>query len=262
MLVQSASLPGRRSFFTAVLREISFSARRRSRSSARSIDEIQQLVGLQRIAGQPVVERVLDGLLDDALGFGGGEAVLGLALEFRLAHEHREHHGGADHDVFRDDAGGALALADALGVILQAAQQRAAHAGFMGAAIRRRHGVAIGGQKAVGVGGPGHRPFAGAVGAVAAGFAGEDIGMHQRVGVDRGGEIILQAAGEVKAVLGRDVVDALQQRRIAAPADLDAAEQIGLGARHLEQALRLEGGLGAENLGVRLEADSWCRGGC
>ena len=58
-------------------------------------DEIEQLVGLQRIARQPVVERVLDRLFDDALGFGGGEPVLGLALEFRLAHEHREHHGGA-----------------------------------------------------------------------------------------------------------------------------------------------------------------------
>jgi hypothetical protein len=47
----------------------------------------------------------------------------------------------------------------------------------------------------------------------------------------------------------------LQQRGIAAPADFDAAEQIGLGARHLEQPLRLERGLGAENLGVGLEAD-------
>ena len=35
----------------------------------------------------------------------------------------------------------------------------------------------------------------------------------------------------------------------------DAAEQIGLRARHLEQPLRLEGGFGAENVGVRLEAD-------
>jgi len=58
----------------------------------------------------------------------GGEAVLGLALEFRFAHEDREHHGRADHDVFRGDGGGALALADAFGVILQAPQQCAAHA--------------------------------------------------------------------------------------------------------------------------------------
>ena len=218
-------------------------------------DEVQQLVGLQRIARQPVVERVLDRLLDDALGFRGGEAVLGLALEFRLAHEHREHHGGADHDVFRDDGGGALALADALGVILQAAQHRAAHAGFMGAAVLRRHRVAIGRQETVGVGGPGHRPFAGAVGADPAGFAGEDIRMHQGVGMNGRGQIILQAAGEMKAVLGRHVLEALQQGRVAAPADFDAAEQIGLGTGHLEQPLRLEGGLGAENVGVRLEPD-------
>ena len=43
---------------------------------------------------------ILDRLFDDALGFGGGEAILGLALEFRLAHEHGEHAGGAHHDVF------------------------------------------------------------------------------------------------------------------------------------------------------------------
>ena len=202
-----------------------------------------------------MVERVLDRLFDDALRFGGRQPILGLALKFRLAHEHREHHGRAHHHVFGGDAGGALALADALGVILQAAQQRAAHARFMGAAVLRRHGVAIGGQKAVGVGGPGHRPFAGAMRADAPRFAGEDIRMHQGVGVDRGGEIILQAAGKVKAVLGRHVLDALEQRRVAAPANFDAAEQIGLRARHLEQPLRLEGGLGAENLAVRLEAD-------
>ncbi len=157
-----------------------------------------------------MVERVLDGLLDDALGFGGGEAVLGLALKFRFAHEHAEHHGCAHHHVFGGDGGGALALTDAFGVILQAAQQRAAHAGFVGAAVRRRHGVAVGGQKAVGVGGPGHRPFAGAVGADAPRFAGEDIRMHQGIGVDRSGEIILQAAREVKAVFGRHVLKALQ----------------------------------------------------
>ena len=61
--------------------------------------EVEQLVGLRRIAGEPMVERVLDRLLDDALRFGGGEAILGLALEFRLADEHREHGAGADHDV-------------------------------------------------------------------------------------------------------------------------------------------------------------------
>ena len=203
-----------------------------------------------------MVERILDRLLDDLLGFRGGKAVLGLALEFRLAHEHREHDGSSHHDVFRGDGRGALALADALGVVFEAAQHRAAHAGLVRAAVGRRHGVAVGGEEAVGIRRPGDRPFAGAVRAVAARFAGEDIRMHQRVGMDGGGEIILQAAREVETVLGRHILDALQQRGIAAPADFDAAEQVGLRARHLEQALRLEGSLGAEDVGVGLEADA------
>jgi len=70
--------------------------------------------------------------------------------------------------------------------------------------------------------------------------------MHQGVVVDSRGQIVLEAAGEMKTVLGRHILEALQERRIAAPSDLDAAEQIGFGARHLEQALRLEDGLGAE----------------
>ena len=66
-------------------------------------------------------------------------------------------------------ARGALVLADAVGVILEAAQQRGAQAGFMRAAVRRRDGVAVGIEEAVGVGGPGDRPFDRAV---AAGLAG------------------------------------------------------------------------------------------
>src|SRR4051794_26800239 len=73
--------------------------------------------------------------------------------------------------------------------------------------------------------------------------------------MDGRAEIVLQAPGKVKAVLGRDILEAPQQFGIAAPADFDAAEQIGLRPRHLEQALRLERGFAAENLGVRLEAD-------
>src|SRR5450432_2760373 len=79
--------------------------------------------------------------------------------------------------------------------------------------------------------------------------------MDQRVGMDRRRQIILQAAGEVEGRLGLDVLDALQQRRIALPADLDTAEQIGFGAGHLEQALRLERRLGTEDGRVGLEAD-------
>ena len=46
--------------------------------------------------------------------------------------------------------------------------------------------------------------------AVAAGFAGEDIGMHQRVGMDRGCEIILQPAREMEGRLGRHILDTLK----------------------------------------------------
>jgi len=58
----------------------------------------------------------------------------------------------------------------------------------------------------------------------------------------------------VERVLGGNVLESLEQLGIAAPADLDPAEQVGFRARHLEQALRLERGLGAEDLDVGLEA--------
>ena len=48
----------------------------------------------------------------------------------------------------------------------------------------------------------------------------------------------------------RHVLDAAQKLLGAGPADLDAAEQIGLRARHLEDALRLEVRLGAEDVRI------------
>ena len=66
-----------------------------------------------------MVELIPHRLFDNFLGVGGGELVLGLALEFRLADEHRQHGAGAVHHVFGGDRCGALALAGAFGVILQ-----------------------------------------------------------------------------------------------------------------------------------------------
>ncbi|MEY9621952.1 hypothetical protein ABH982_005409 [Bradyrhizobium ottawaense] len=80
--------------------------------------------------------------------------------------------------------------------------------------------------------------------------------MDQRVGVNCCRQIILEAAGEVECRFGRYVLDAFEQFGRAIPADLDAAEQIRLRARHLEQALRLERSLGAEDVGIGLEADA------
>ena len=88
--MQSASLPGRRSFRAAFWRPISFSCRRRSRSSARSTTQSRSLVASFGEAGEPMVERVADRVLDDPGRLGGGEPVLGLADEFGLADEDRE----------------------------------------------------------------------------------------------------------------------------------------------------------------------------
>jgi hypothetical protein len=201
-----------------------------------------------------VVERVFDRVLDDAGRFHGREPVLGLTLELGLADENREHGTGADHHVVAGDAGRAFALADAFGVILEALRQRAAQARLVGAAVRRRDGVAIGREKAVGIDRPGDRPFGGAVAAGLAGAAGEDVRMHQRRAVDHAAEIVLEAIGEMEGRLFRHVLDAAQQLLGAGPSDLDAAEQIRLRARHLEHALGLEVRLGAENVRVRTEA--------
>ncbi len=151
--------------------------------------------------------------------------------------------------------GRVLALPGALGMVLQAAQQRRAQTGFVGAAVRCRHGVAIGRHEAVGIGGPGHRPFDRALGAGLAASAGEDIRHHQRPAFDLARDEILQAIGEMERRFGWHV-DAGDQLLVAIPADFDAAEQICLGARHLEHALRIELRLGAEDFRVGLEADS------
>src|SRR5690606_10421083 len=67
-------------------------------------------------------------------------------------------------------------------------------------------------------------------------------------------EIVLQAAGEVEDGAWRRLVLLLQKRRIAGPADFDAAEQIGLRARHTHDARRLELRALAEDVRVRMEA--------
>ena len=191
----------------------------------------------------------------EALRLDGGEAVLGLPLEFRLADEHREHAAGADHHVVLRDVRRALALAGALGVIAQAARQRGAQARLVRAAVLGRDRVAVGGDEPVRVRDPRDRPFDRAVAAGLANLAGEDVGMDQRGAVQRRGEEVGQPALEVEGLLLRHVVDAREQRLVARPADLDAAEEIGLGARHLEHARRLERGLGAEDFRVGLEAN-------
>ena len=106
-----------------------------------------------------MVEGVAHDVLDDARGLDRHQAALVLALEFRLADEDRDHRGAAGHQVVGGDGGGALALADALGMVFQRPQQGEPEAAFVRAAVGRRDGVAVGMDETVVMGEPGHRPF-------------------------------------------------------------------------------------------------------
>jgi hypothetical protein len=108
-----------------------------------------------------------------------------------------------------------LALANALGVILQPSRQRRAQAGFMRAAIGRRDSVAVGVQEAVGIRRPGHRPLRAAMRAGFSRTAGEDVRMDQRGAGERFGQIVLQPVGEMECRLFGHALDAAQQFLVA-----------------------------------------------
>ena len=84
--------------------------------------------------------------------------------------------------------------------------------------------------------------------------ADEELLGDQFLPVDVGGEIVLEAAGEMEDRLRRRLAVGIEEGLRAFPADFDAAEQIGLGARHLEQPRRGKTCGFAENLRVRPEA--------
>src|SRR3974377_2272640 len=110
----------------------------------------------------------------------------------------------------------------------------------MGATIRRRNSVAVGIEKAVGIGGPAGGPLAGAMRADLAGAAGENVGMDEGGVCKRFGQIVLEPIGEMERGLFGHLFDAAKEFLGARPADFDAAEQISLRTRHLENALGSE----------------------
>ena len=111
--------------------------------------EIEELGRLARRGDEPVIEGVANHGLDEPRGFRGLQAPLVLALELRLADKDRNERGAARHHVVGRQRARALGLADALGVILQAAQQGAAQTRFVRAAVGGRDRVAIGMDEAV-----------------------------------------------------------------------------------------------------------------
>ncbi len=126
------------------------------RSSERSITHSSSLSASLGLSAEIMVEGVADDVFDDALRFDGGEAILGLADEFRLPDEEPTAAGGR---IITSSVaiGGALVVGQ-FGIGLEALGQRDAQACLMGAAFGRRNGVAIGMQHGVAAI-PGHRPF-------------------------------------------------------------------------------------------------------
>jgi hypothetical protein len=117
----------------------------------------EQLVGFRGRIRQKMVERIAHGVFDNPLGLDGGELVLGLADEFRFADEDRQHADRRDHHVIGGDRGGAL-VAGQFCIGLQALGQRNPQARFMGAALGRRNGVAVGVDRSIAAV-PGDGPF-------------------------------------------------------------------------------------------------------
>ena len=125
---------------------------------------------------------------------------------------------------------------------------------FVGAAVGGRDGVAVIAFAAVAIERPGDRPFDAALA--------------------RSGKSCLPTKGWLVTV-GRSPIcsarwsarppgnwktacsgtSSVVERRVAAPADLDAGEEIGLGARELVEPRRLELRVGAEDLRVGREGD-------
>ena len=141
-----------------------------------------------------MVEGVAHPVLDDADRFHAGQAILGLADEFRLAQENRQHGAAGSHDVVGGDDGGAL-VADEVGVGLEAAQEHAPQSGLVAAAFGRRDRVAIGADETV-PGKPGDRPFHRAMAALAGGLPGEDLAAHERLAGERLREIVPEPPGK------------------------------------------------------------------
>ena len=199
-----------------------------------------------------MVEGILGRIFNDAGRFLRGELVLGLALELRLAQEHRQHSRRRSHHVVGGDLRGLL-VADALAELAERLGERRAKAVLVRAAFAGGDRVAIRAAEAVFIGDPGDRPLDRAVLAFLFDVSGEHVLGHHRLPGDLGEQVVLEAAGEVEHGFGWCLV--LDEGGIARPTDLDAAEEVGFGARHLEEPRRLERRALAEDFFIGAEAD-------
>jgi hypothetical protein len=101
---------------------------------------------------------ILDGLIDEARRLVRHQFFLRLPLKMRVLDEERQQDRGVAESFVAGDRRRA-AVADQFAIRAKPAQQRRAQAAFMRAALRRRHGVAVGIAETLRVVGPGYRPF-------------------------------------------------------------------------------------------------------
>ncbi len=188
---QSASLPGKRSLRVAdCTADFLFLP---PPQAIFGLDDhpIQKLAGARWRFRQPMIEVIAHGGFDQALRFGAGKLLLGLALKFGLANEHRKKARRAAEHILGQNLR-ALLVADELGITaLERACKRGAQARFVRAAFGGRDRVAVGVEKAVAVGKPGDRPFDAAVLARLCDMAGERFRRHGRRAFGLGGEKVL-----------------------------------------------------------------------
>ena len=101
----------------------------------------------------------------------------------------------------------------------------------MSSALQSRNGIAVGIHKRIDCGRPGNRPFNSAF-AVFIGDLTEKGAGNGFCSAQLHFEEIQQTAGKFQYLFRRDFPFRLQQRWVAFPTDFNAAEEIGLGARH------------------------------
>ncbi len=200
-----------------------------------------------------MVEPIAQPRLDQPHRLDGGEFLLGLPLEVRIAEKQGELRAGRCQQVFGRHLRRALVPA-MLAPGAQAFQQGRAETRFVGAALRCRDGVAVGVQEPVGGLEPGNGPFDAPGLAGKRRLSGPDF-RHGSGGVaDLPLETVAQPARKVQKRLGGNVMSALEQRRVAGPADLHAAEQIRFRAAEPVEPVRQEMER-AEDLRIGTEAD-------
>ncbi len=166
-----------------------------------------------------MIERVLDGRLDDPGCFLRRELVLGLALELGLANEHGEHR---SRRAITSSAVICAALRlHAIAEFTQALRKCRTETVLVRAAFAGRYGVAVRAAEAIGIGNPGDRPLHRTVLALTLDLACEYVLRNERLTVDLGGEIIAQPTREVETSLRPGVSSLIsegsQLQRISTP---------------------------------------------